>query len=124
MRCIFCQEKAGFFKKACPDCTKLTETVKALPPSFGYRTLLDALLATGVAPVKIEKFLDADIGGQGSLNDQITARMTNEVMAGLGQPSHMTAPDVKNVRKDIAEGHAPSLVDHEVLHHSDLPGKK
>lgn len=123
MKCIYCQEKAGFFKKICPDCMKLVEILKAAPQTFGYRDLLDHLLAADVSNEKIEKFLDSDVDGQGSINDQITARMTNEVMASLGQPSHMTARDVKKVRQDIAEGKAPSKTDGEVTDYSQLPHK-
>jgi hypothetical protein len=119
MKCIYCQTKAGFFKRLCADCAKLVETVNNLPTSFGYRDLLDALLGTGVGAVKIERFLDRDLDGSGSVNDQVTARMTNEVMAGLGQPSHMSGTDVKKVREDIAAGRAPSLTDQEVVHHHD-----
>jgi hypothetical protein len=102
---------------------KLVEILKAAPQTFGYRDLLDHLLAADVPNEKIEKFLDSDVDGQGSINDQITARMTNEVMASLGQPSHMTASDVKKVRQDMAEGKAPSLSDQEVTDYSQLPHK-
>ncbi len=115
MRCIYCQERAGFFKRFCRDCAKLVEIIKKSPSSFGYRELLDQLLATDVPSKKIENFLDTDIDGTGSLNDQITARMTNQVMTSLGQPSQMTSKDVKQVRQDIKEGRAPSLVDKENL---------
>ncbi len=108
MRCHYCQEKAGFFKKTCGDCQKLFAIIHTAPESFGYREFLDHLLATGVAGTKIDKFLDADSGEGGSINDKITARMTNEIMAGLGQPSHMTGEDVKKVREDIAAGRPPS----------------
>ena len=124
MKCIYCQTKAGFFKRICPDCLKLVAVVKGLPPSFGYRQLLDELLATQVPSGTIEKFLDTDVDGGGSINDQITARMTNEVMGSLGQPSHMTAPDVKKVKEDIAAGHAPSQTDTEVLDYKQLPHKQ
>lgn len=115
MKCIYCQEKAGFFKRFCHDCSKLVAIIKRAPSSFGYRELLDQLLATDVPSEKIEKFLDTDSDGTGSLNDQITARMTNQVMTSLGQPSQMTSRDVKQVRKDILEGRAPSLTDKENL---------
>ena len=117
MRCFYCQEKAGFLKKVCPDCSKLIHAFESLPETYGYSQLLDQLLATEVPTEKIERFLDTDINGKGTLNDQITARMTNEVMAGLGQPSHMTGKAVKEVRKDIAEGRPPSLIDKDLLHH-------
>ena len=123
MRCLYCQTKAGFFKRLCPDCLRLVAVVRGLPPSFGYRELLDRLLETGVTTEKIERFLDTDTDGSGSVNDQITARMTNEVMAGLGQPSHMAAPEVKKVREDISRGKAPSSTDQEVVNYSQLPHK-
>jgi len=123
MKCDYCRTKAGFFKRICAECDKLVETVKALPESFGYREFLDTLLATGVDPLKIGKFLDADVDGRGSVNDHVTARMTNQIMDSLGQPSQMTSKDVKQVRQDIADGKAPSLVDGEVTDHSQLPHK-
>ena len=99
MRCLYCREKAGFLKRHCRDCRQLGAVLKTLPSSFGYRELLDRLLATGIDSRKIEKFLDADPDGTGSQNDRVTARMTNEIMGSLGQPSHMTASGVKEVRK-------------------------
>lgn len=117
MKCIYCQEAAGFFKKLCKQCETLVNVMKQAPASFGYREMLEKLLATNVPNEKIENFLDKDIDGRGSLNDQLTARMTNEVMTSLGQPSHMTATSVKQVKKDIAEGRAPSVTDPEVISH-------
>lgn len=63
--------------------------------------LLDTLLETGVDPERIEKFLDADPDGEGSFNQKIAARMTNQVMGDLGQPSEMTAEDVKKVQEKM-----------------------
>jgi hypothetical protein len=130
MKCVYCETKAGFFKRICRDCDRLVDTVRSIhgqadrEGGFGYRELLDTLIATGVDAAKIEKFLDADVDGRGSVNDQITARMTNQIMESLGTPSQMTGKDVKQVRKDIEEGRAPSLVDHEITDYSQLPGKK
>ncbi|HEX5037572.1 MAG TPA: hypothetical protein VFX30_10475 [bacterium] len=129
MKCAYCEEKAGFFKRVCKDCDRLVETVKEIhgraerEGGFGYRDLLDTLIATGIDHAKIEKFLDADVDGRGSVNDQITARMTNQIMESMGQPSQMTGKDVKKVRKDIAEGKAPSQTDAEVVDYSQLKGK-
>lgn len=130
MKCVYCQERAGFFRRVCRDCDRLVDTVRSIHSQpgreggFGYREFLDTLIATGIDGRKIEKFLDADVDGRGSVNDQITARMTNQIMESLGTPSQMTGKDVKQVRKDIAEGRAPSLVDQEVVDYSQLPGKK
>ena len=111
-------------KRVCRDCDRLVETTRSLDQNaFGYRELLDNLLATGVDPKKIEKYLDADVDGRGSVNDQITARMTNQVMESLGTPSQMSGKDVTKVRDDIAHGRAPSLTDCEVTDYSQLPQK-
>ncbi len=130
MKCVYCQEKAGFFKRVCRDCDRLVETVRLVHSQadreggFGYRELLDTLIATGIDGQKIEKFLDADVDGRGSVNDQITARMTNQIMESLGQPSQMKGTDVKQVRKDITEGRAPSAVDQEVVDYGQLKNKQ
>lgn len=99
-RCLYCQEKAGFLKKTCHDCTKLTQVFDRLKKegSFGYSTLLDVLLETGVPTDKIDHFLETDLDGSGSLRDKVTARMTNEVMSSLGIPTDMDAEKVKAVR--------------------------
>ncbi len=123
MKCVYCQEKAGFFKRICPDCDKLVETVATMGEAYGYREFLDTLVGTGIDPKKIEKFLDTDVDGRGSVNDHITARMTNQIMSSLGQPSQMTSKDVKKVRQDIADGKAPSQVDGEVTDYKQLPNK-
>ena len=123
MKCVYCKEKSGLFKRICTECDKLVETVKGMDVSYGYRELLDTLLATNIDPAKIQKFLDADVDGRGSVNDHITARMTNQIMESLGQPSQMTSKNVKQVRQDIAEGRAPSQVDAEVTDYSQLPHK-
>jgi hypothetical protein len=125
MKCVYCETKAGFFKRVCADCGRLVDTVRALHEkgAFGYRELLDTLIATGVDSQRIEKFLDADVDGRGSVNDQVTARMTNQIMESLGTPSRMTGKDVKQVRKDIADGRPPSLVDQEVTDYSQLKNK-
>lgn len=126
MKCVYCSDKAGLLKRVCKDCDRLVDVVKDLHSQadreggFGYRELLDTLIATGIDHEKIERFLDADVDGRGSVNDQITARMTNQIMESMGQPSQMTGTDVKQVRKDIAEGRAPSQMDCEVTHPEHL----
>ncbi len=124
MRCAYCQSKAGFLKRTCPDCIRLVAAFNTLSPSFGYREMLDALIATGVANEKIDRFLESDLDGTGSIHEKITARMTNEVMASLGQPSHMKATDVRKVKQQIAEGKSPSATDEEVVDYHQLPHKE
>lgn len=102
--CVYCKYRSGLISQVCRDCRKLIAAVKKLPEDFGYRQLLDTLLETKVDPDKIGSFLDADPDSKGSLNQQITARMTNQLMTDLGQPSKMSAKDVKEVQEKIARG--------------------
>ncbi len=60
---------------------------------------MDRLVATGVAPAKIERFLDADLDGTGSVRDKLAAAMTNELLAIFGHPSRQTAADVRHIRE-------------------------
>ena len=124
MRCAYCYDKAGFLKRTCPDCIRLVAAFNTLPPSFGYRLMLDTLLATGVSNEKIDRFLETDLDGSGSIQEKITARMTNEVMAALGQPSHLGAKDVKKVKEQVAAGKPPSATDAEVVDYHQLPHKE
>jgi phage tail tape-measure protein len=101
----------------------LVAAVNHLQKNFGYRELLDALFATGVSNEKISLFLEKDVDRYGSLHNRVLARMTNEVMGALGQPSKMSAEDVKKVRRQIEEGKSPSLTDQEVVDYSQLPHK-
>lgn len=123
MKCVYCQGKAGLFKRICADCRRLADVFKSLPASYGFRELLDRWMATGVSNEKIDRFLNADVDGGGSIQDHLTARMTNEVMGALGQPSHMKAQDVKKVKQMVAEGKPPSETDEEVVDYSQLPKK-
>ena len=102
--CVYCQERASFFSRVCRECRRLIAAVKELGDSYGYRTLLETLEATGVSPAKIEKFLDTDLDQTGSFNQKVTARMTNELMEALGQPSQMSAADVRTIEERIQRG--------------------
>jgi len=62
-------------------------------------TLLERFIATGTARSKLEKFLDGDPTGAGTVRDQIAADMTNELMRALGQRARQTAGDVKRIRE-------------------------
>jgi len=101
----------------------MVEAVNRLPSSCGFRELLDALIATGAPNPKIDLFLETDPDGTGSLHEKITARMTNEVMSALGQPSQLGPEDVKKVKRQMAEGKSPSETDSEVVDYSQLRNK-
>jgi hypothetical protein len=99
------------------------DVVNQASPSFGFRELLDVLMNTDVSNEKIEIFLNKDVDGSGSVREHVTARMTNEVMASLGQPSHLKSKDVKRVEQLMKEGNAPSQTDKDILDVKELPKK-
>ncbi len=99
-KCLYCQEKAGWFKAVCVDCTQMLKALQDLGTGFSFRDLLDKLMATSATNAKIEKFLEADIRGQGSIRDLITARMTNELAQTVGQPTDTDAQKVKRIREE------------------------
>jgi hypothetical protein len=103
-RCVYCQDRSGFISRVCKDCRKLIAAYGTLEGSFGYRELLDVLLATEIDPDKIELFLEADPDQKGSVTQWVTARMTNELMKDMGLPTEMQAKDVKNVQEAVARG--------------------
>lgn len=62
-------------------------------------TLMDLFIASGAPREKVEKFLNGDPDGAGTVRDQIAADMTNQLMQALGQRSRQTASDVKRIRE-------------------------
>ena len=59
------------------------------------------LAATGVAKEKILVFLKADPEGKGSVQDQVTAEMTSELMQVMGLKGSQKAENVKGIRESI-----------------------
>lgn len=60
---------------------------------------MQLFVESGVPLATIERFLEADPQGQGSIRDQITADMTNDLMRALGNDTRQTAADVKKLRQ-------------------------
>jgi len=69
--------------------------------TFGYNELLTCFFDTGVSSEKIKLFLETDLTGKGALRDRIVARMTNEIMEGLGTPSTIDSEKAKKIREEI-----------------------
>lgn len=101
--CIYCQEPAGWLVKVCGDCKKLMARADELRGKVSYGRFLDGLEATGVAQEKILKFLQADPQGKGSLQDQVTAEMTTELMRVMGISGRQTPQEVKRIRDSISK---------------------
>jgi hypothetical protein len=62
-------------------------------------TLMDLFIATGVPRDKVEKFLDVERAGGGTVRDQIAADMTNQLLQAFGQRSRQTAGGVRRIRE-------------------------
>jgi hypothetical protein len=67
----------------------------------GYGEFLDGLEQTGVPREKILRFLQADPYGEGTLQDQVTAEMTSELMKVMGLKGSQTPQEVKRIREAI-----------------------
>src|SRR5262249_37392223 len=102
-RCLYCGERAGFWTRMCADCKKLMACFEELGGRVGYGEFLDGLEATGVAREKIMVFLKADPNGSGSIQDQVTAEMTTELMKVMGISGRQTADEVKRIRDNVAK---------------------
>jgi hypothetical protein len=102
-RCTYCGERAGLWSRVCGDCKKLMARVQELRGRVGYGEFLDGLEQTGVAKEKIMVFLKADPDGTGSIQDQVTAEMTTELMKVMGISGRQTAEEVKRIRGNVAK---------------------
>lgn len=87
----------------CSDCKKLMTRVEELRGKVGYGEFLDGLERTGVAKEKIVVFLKADPDGNGSVQDQVTAEMTMELMKVMGISGQQTPQEVKRIRDSVTK---------------------
>jgi hypothetical protein len=87
----------------CADCKKLLACVHEVKGRVSYGEFLDSLERTGVAKEKIMVFLKADPDGKGSIQDQVTAEMTTELMKVMGISGRQTAEEVKRIRDTVAK---------------------
>jgi hypothetical protein len=97
-KCVYCGERAGLFGRSCAGCKKLLARVTELRGKVSYGQFLDGLDQTGIDRNKILRFLQADPDGTGSIQDQITADMTSELMQVMGISGRQTAQEVKRIR--------------------------
>ena len=100
-KCAYCGERAGIFGRVCGDCKKLLGRVRELRGKVSYGQFLDGLEQTGVDKEKILRFLTADPDGRGSVQDQVTAEMTTELMQVMGISGRQTAQEVKRIRSGV-----------------------
>jgi hypothetical protein len=77
--------------------------VQELQGRVAYGEFLDGLEQTGVAKEKIMVFLKADPDGTGSIQDQVTAEMTTQLMKVMGISGRQTAEEVKRIRGNFGK---------------------
>lgn len=66
----------------------------------GMRGILEAFLATGVPPEKLQRFLEGEPErGKGKIRDLIAADMTNQLLGALGQKGDQTGERVRALRE-------------------------
>jgi hypothetical protein len=102
-KCVYCGAGAGLLGRVCADCKKLLARVHELRGKVSYGQFLDGLEQTGVDREKILKFLTADADGKGSIQDQVTAEMTTELMKVMGISGQQTAGEVKRLRDLVSK---------------------
>lgn len=100
-QCVYCGDRSSLWSRMCRDCQKLMGRVDELRGKVGFGEFLDGLEQTGVAKQKIMTFLKADPDGQGSVQDQVTAEMTTELMKVMGISGQQTTENVKRIRNSV-----------------------
>lgn len=64
-----------------------------------FGTMMDLFATAGVDSLQIERFIEADPDGSGTIRDHIAASMMNDLMSALGSDVRQTAADVKRIRQ-------------------------
>ena len=100
-QCVYCGEASNLWSRVCADCKKLLVRVEELRGKVGFGEFLDGLEQTGVAREKILTFLKADPDGRGSVQDQVTAEMTTELMKVMGIAGRQTPEEVRRIRNSV-----------------------
>jgi len=104
MRCIYCRDRAGFIRKTCRVCARVLAIVERDAGMLGWTELVDRFALEGLSREQVNRVLDAEIGEAPTLRDQLTSRMANVLMRGLGMPGRQSPEDVRRVRLGMAAG--------------------
>ncbi len=99
VRCIYCRRRAGIVRKVCPTCARVVTVFKQAAGRVGWTELVDQFANAGLDREQVDCVLDAEIGSQPTLRDQMTAEMANVLMRNLGMPGRQSAIDVQRVRR-------------------------
>jgi len=102
MRCVYCQAKAGIWRRVCNVCARVVSVLDDNAGRLGWTDLVDRFIKEGLTRAQVDRVLDAELDGAPTLRDQLTSRMANELMKGLGMPGRQSPDDVRRVRRNIA----------------------
>lgn len=97
MHCGICAQPARWWRRRCDDCTRLAAVFVA-HRGADMGAMMELFIASGAPRQKVEKFLQTDLDGGGSVRDQVAADMTNELMHAFGQHGRQTPRQVERIR--------------------------
>jgi hypothetical protein len=98
MRCRYCHSRAGLFRSGCGGCLRIVEVFEQSVGRVGWTELVDRFVAAGFTKFQVDRVLDAELGGEPSLRDRMTAEMANELLRNLGMPGRQSPADVRRIR--------------------------
>lgn len=104
MRCLYCRERAGLLRRVCSVCAKVVAVIERAGGEVGIGGLVDIFAAEGLAREQVDRVLDAELGGNPTLRDRLTANMANVLMRNLGMPGRQTPEDVRRIRLAASSG--------------------
>ena len=110
MRCVYCQKRAGLVRKVCGTCVRVVAVVERAGGEVGMAALVDLFVEEGLTREQVDIVLDAQVGADPTLRDQLTSNLTNALMRGLGMPGRQSPEDVKRVREAMKTGGAGTWV--------------
>src|ERR1700730_13706845 len=95
MRCIYCEERAGWLRKICTVCARVIAIVERAAGQVGWSEMVDLFVAEGLKRKDVKRVLDARVGGIPTLRDRLTSQMANALMQSLGMPGRQSPEDVQ-----------------------------
>jgi hypothetical protein len=104
MRCVYCHEKAGLFRKVCVSCGMVVTILEQSAGAVGWTGLVDKFAAQGLSRERVDRVLDTERDGRPALRDWLTSEMANVLMRSLGMPGRQSPEDVQRVRHAAAAG--------------------
>jgi hypothetical protein len=104
MRCVYCHERAGLFRRICVVCSKVIAIVDKAGGDIGLAGLVDVFTAEGLTREQVDRVLDAPVDGGPTIRDRLTSQMANVLMRNLGMPGRQSPEDVRRVREAMRAG--------------------